>query len=60
LKVKYQIVVEVTADGLMGPLRVHELIAQSLTMDRNLKEKELEFGKIRVASVYPIATERDT
>jgi hypothetical protein len=55
MKVRYQIIVEVTADGMMGPLKVQDLISNSIRLDRNLKEKNLEIGKIRVAAVYTLA-----
>lgn len=55
MRVRYQIIVEVDADGMMGPLKVHDLIENSIRMDRNLKEKNLAIGKVRVAAVYPLA-----
>jgi hypothetical protein len=55
MRVKYQIVVEVTADGMMGPLKVQTMIDHALRLHRIINEASLEIGKVRVAAVYPLA-----
>jgi len=62
MKVRYQIIVEVTADGMMGPLKVLNLIENWLKSKHvqwtgsDIKEDpRLVIGKVRVAAVYPVA-----
>ena len=53
MNVRYQIIVEVTADGMMGPLKVQDLVAHTV---RALEGKHgLRIGKVRTAAVYPLA-----
>lgn len=52
MRVRYQIVAEITADGMLGPLRVIELFQHALNHHLTM---ELELGKVRVAAVYPLA-----
>ncbi len=52
MKVRYQIIIEVTADGMMGPLRVLNLVRYALNQHLSL---EVSFGNARLAAVYPVA-----
>jgi len=55
MNVRYQIIVEVTTDGLKGPLKVLTLIEHALRLHPVLREESLDIGKVRVAAVYPLA-----
>lgn len=59
MKVRYQIIVEITADGMMGPLRVQDLVRNALTLSPAIAlappGQELELGKVRIAAVYTLA-----
>lgn len=61
MNVRYQIIVEVTADGMLGPLKVQEAIQLALKEYRigitqtTLDQRGLTIGNIRIAAVYPVA-----
>lgn len=52
MRVKYQIIVEIEADGLKGPLAVLDYVRYALN---NHLTVEVDLGKIRLAACYPVA-----
>jgi hypothetical protein len=54
MRVRYQIVVECDANGMMGPLKVLNLIEDALQRSEVAKHGVI-IGKVRVAAVYPLA-----
>ena len=54
MRVRYQIVIEVTADGMMGPLKVVNRIEDALQRSQ-VNTHGLIIGHIRVAAIYPVA-----
>lgn len=58
MRVRYQIIVEADADGMMGPLKVQEIIRNAVEGYISGLRKAgstIEVGKIRIAAVYPLA-----
>lgn len=61
MKVRYQIIVEVTADGMLGPLKVQNTIEQALKeyrvgiVPQTLTERGLILGQVRIAACYTLA-----
>lgn len=58
MRVRYQIIVEVDADEMMGPLKVQEIIrnaTEGYISGLRKAGATITIGKVRIAAVYPLA-----
>jgi hypothetical protein len=57
MRVRYQIIVEVDADGMMGPLKIIERISHRIDrIGDNENPQAITIGQIRLAAIYPLAS----
>jgi hypothetical protein len=55
MNVRYQIIVEVEANGMKGPLHVLTMVENTLQLGKEMRNDGITLGKVRIAAVYPLA-----
>jgi hypothetical protein len=59
MNVRYEITVEVTANGMTGPLKIVEAVKAAL-MERQWKPGDIELGRVRLAAVHALPPDEPT
>ena len=53
----YELIVRVIADGMMGPLKVKELVQHALGASEALRDRNVRIDSVRIGAIYIMEAE---